>query len=242
MRRTHGIPTDDLLLESPCDTAIPLGTARGTGPSATTRVEVIPQAAFRVRLGAVHEPVAHAPRPVLNLSSALLGSAAWAETPLEAPPQLAPELLIEAPTEVPLRPLPEVVRTACAAEPGQPPARTREVSEPTVVGLDPGAPTARVARPRAPSPRPVAVMHHRQIRERGRAGEPVRGTADLPTVEQTKAERFFHEAVKAMRTDDYAAADRHLALALTFAPGHPRYLLIRKKVRHYLDLTTKDIS
>jgi len=235
--------TDDLLVELPPSKPA-LRTAPTPQPSATppplpqSYLEEIPQAAFQVKLGVVHEPMPRRPaRPALDMSAAVLGSQAWASVPLEGTPapELEPELVFEPATEIPSRPLPEVVRRSPSVG-GLP----RPVSAPVVVGLDP-EPQARVAPPRAPTPRPVANTHHRQIKERARTSDLPRATRDLPSVEQQKGERFFQEAIKAMRVNDYQAANRHLAMALTFSPNNARYSLVRRKVRHYLQLETDDL-
>ncbi len=64
-------------------------------------------------------------------------------------------------------------------------------------------------------------------------------TADLPVVQQQKAERLFQEAVRALKANDYEAAHRHLTLAVSFAPGIPRYDMICQKVRRYLKESPK---
>jgi hypothetical protein len=115
------------------------------------------------------------------------------------------------------RPLPQAVRTAPKAQ-GDPrapsPAQGVRQAKPTR--------TRRSAQVRRPPPRAVKALGPTII------------TADLPAVKEQKADRLFHEAIRALKANDYEAAHRHLTLAVSFAPSNPRYDLICKKVRRYL--------
>lgn len=140
------------------------------------------------------------------------------------PPAMAPESST--------RPLPEIVHVRKTPAHG---VARPEVGAPTVVGLD-EAP-ARKAKPRSPTPRPVTMR--RQIREVGEGQ-----SDDLPTEaprreaspRHRKADGFYEEALKSMAAQDYASAFRHLTLALTFAPGDPRFITARQKVQRILSL------
>jgi len=64
-----------------------------------------------------------------------------------------------------------------------------------------------------------------------------RAAAPLPVTpvrHQQRGEALFEEALKAMVAGDYASAERHLTLAISYNPGDVRVQVAREKVRRVL--------
>jgi hypothetical protein len=210
-------------------------------------------------------PPSRAPaRPILELGSAVRGSAAWREAvgaaPAE-PPLLEPDALVvldelpegDEPLELTPRPTPAPPLVSVVASvrtppprglaPRTPTPRPREVGAPNVVGVGPADPPPAGTHPHAPR----ATFAHRHIQERNPTADlpqmvaPVASSRPAPppgpvlSVRHTqRAEALFEEALKAMVAGDYLAADRHLTLALSFSPSDVRYQVARNKVRRVL--------